>query len=87
MSLQFSRGCPYSCDFCEIPSLLGQKVRLKTTDQIISELDALYHMKWQGSVSIVDDNFLGNEREIKKGILPAIIKCMIKHVYPFNKSC
>ena len=83
MSLQFSRGCPYSCDFCEIPSLLGQKVRLKTTDQIISELDALYRMKWRGSVSIVDDNFLGNEREIKKGILPAIIKWMRKHGYPF----
>jgi len=83
MSLQISRGCPFSCDFCEIPSMLGKKVRLKQTDQVLKELDALYRLKWRGSVSIVDDNFIGNKNEIKKHLLPALITWMRQHKYPF----
>lgn len=83
MSLQISRGCPFSCDFCEITSMLGQKVRLKQTDQVLKELDALYRFKWRGSVSIVDDNFIGNKNEIKNHLLPVIIRWMRQHKYPF----
>jgi len=83
MNIQISRGCPFSCDFCEIPSLLGHKVRLKETNQIINELDALYLLNWRGSVSIVDDNFIGMKKEVKNNLLPAMIKWMKKHRYPF----
>lgn len=83
MSLQISRGCPYSCDFCEITSMLGKKVRLKPTDQVRKELDALYRLNWRGSVSIVDDNFIGNKNPIKKHLLPTLMAWMRQHNYPF----
>jgi len=83
MSIQISRGCPFECDFCEITSMLGKKVRLKQASQVLKELDALYRFKWRGSVSIVDDNFIGNKNEIKNLLLPAIIKWMRRHKYPF----
>ncbi|MGM0378023.1 MAG: B12-binding domain-containing radical SAM protein, partial [Bacteroidota bacterium] len=72
MNIQVTRGCPYNCDFCEITSLLGRKVRMKETRQIIDELDALYNQGWRGSVSVVDDNFIGNKKEIKHDLLPAM---------------
>ncbi|MCF8366845.1 MAG: DUF4070 domain-containing protein [Bacteroidales bacterium] len=84
MSMQFSRGCPYACDFCEITSLLGHKVRMKTPGQIISEMDALYKLNWRGPVSIVDDNFTGNKKVIKTHLLPAMKKWMHQHHYPFT---
>ncbi len=83
MNIQISRGCPFACDFCEISSLLGHKVRMKQTDQVIRELDALFHLKWRGNVSITDDNFIGNKRQIKNELLPAIIEWMRRHKYPF----
>jgi radical SAM superfamily enzyme YgiQ (UPF0313 family) len=83
MNLQVSRGCPFSCDFCEITSLLGHKVRMKTTSQIINELEELYCLKWRGSVSIVDDNFIGNKNEIKTSLLPLMKEWMQNHKYPF----
>jgi len=83
MNLQFSRGCPFQCDFCEIPILLGNKVRIKDWIQIIKELDTLYNLNWRGTVSIVDDNFIGNKNKIKYEILPAIIEWMKNHKYPF----
>ncbi|MCD4651451.1 MAG: DUF4070 domain-containing protein [Candidatus Cloacimonetes bacterium] len=83
MSIQISRGCPFSCDFCEITSLLGNKVRMKETNQIIKELDTLYRLNWRGIVSIADDNFIGNKDEIKNRLLPAMIKWMQQHKYPF----
>lgn len=83
MSLQISRGCPYFCDFCEVTSLLGRKVRIKKAEQVISELETLRKLNWKGSVSIVDDNFIGLKSEIKKHILPAIKYWMIKHKHPF----
>ena len=83
MNIQVTRGCPYSCDFCEITSLLGRKVRMKQTRQIIDELDALYAQGWRGSVSVVDDNFIGNKKEIKHDLLPAMKNWMEEHKYPF----
>ncbi|MFC2101420.1 B12-binding domain-containing radical SAM protein [Bacteroidota bacterium] len=85
MNIQVSRGCPYACNFCEITALLGHKVRMKKTAQIINELDVLYHqIKWRGPVSIVDDNFIGNIREIKSNLLPAINSWMHQHKHPFT---
>jgi radical SAM superfamily enzyme YgiQ (UPF0313 family) len=84
MNIQVSRGCPFSCDFCEITSLLGHKVRMKDTSQVIEELEALYNLNWRGPVSIVDDNFIGNKNEIKNKLLPAIRKWMQRHKYPFE---
>ena len=84
MSLQVSRGCPFSCDFCEITALLGHKVRMKNKEQTIAELEALYHLNWRGAVSVVDDNFIGNKKIIKSELLPSIIKWMEMHNHPFS---
>lgn len=83
MNIQVSRGCPFSCDFCEITALLGHKVRMKSTAQIIKELDTLYNLNWRGPVSIVDDNFIGNKKAVKENLLPAMKKWMQQHKYPF----
>lgn len=86
MNLQVTRGCPYSCNFCEITSLLGHKVRMKEPRQVIEELNVLYNLNWRGAVSIVDDNFIGNRKEAKNNLLPAMINWMHKHNYPFRFS-
>jgi radical SAM superfamily enzyme YgiQ (UPF0313 family) len=74
MSLQFSRGCPFSCDFCNITSLLGHKPRVKSARQIIAELDSLYALGWRRNIFFVDDNFIGNKKILKTDILPALIE-------------
>jgi radical SAM superfamily enzyme YgiQ (UPF0313 family) len=84
MNIQISRGCPYSCYFCEITSLLGHKVRMKTTRQVLNELEVLYNLNWRGAISIVDDNFIGNKKEIKYKLLPAMKEWMKNHKYPFE---
>lgn len=84
MSLQVSRGCPYSCDFCEITALLGHKVRLKGKEQIINELETLYRLNWRGAVSVVDDNFIGNKQFIINELLPSMTEWMKIHNHPFN---
>ncbi|MCG6191094.1 B12-binding domain-containing radical SAM protein [Maribellus maritimus] len=84
MNLQVSRGCPFSCDFCEITALLGHKVRMKSNEQIINELDALFRLKWRGGVSVVDDNFIGNKKIIKNELLPSMTEWMNSHNYPFS---
>lgn len=74
LSLQFSRGCPYNCDFCNVTSLLGHRMRLKTTQQLIAELDKIYDLGWRRNIFIVDDNFIGNKRILKQEVLPALIE-------------
>lgn len=86
MNIQVSRGCPFSCDFCEITTLLGHKVRMKNPQQIINELEKIYNLHWRGAVSIVDDNFIGNIKEIKNNLLPEMKKWMQSHKYPFSFS-
>lgn len=72
MSVQATRGCPFDCDFCNVTTLFGNAVRLKTSAQIITELDALKAAGWHGSVFFVDDNFIGNKRMLKADLLPAL---------------
>ncbi|MDZ7764497.1 MAG: DUF4070 domain-containing protein [Melioribacteraceae bacterium] len=84
MSLQYSRGCPYDCEFCSITMLNGRVPRTKTKEQFIAELDKLYELGWKGGVSVVDDNFIGNKRRLKNDVLPAVIDWSKKHKYPFH---
>ncbi len=72
MSVQYSRGCPFNCDFCNVTALLGRRVRRKTSAQVLHEMDRLYARGWRGNVFVVDDNFIGNRRALKRDLLPAL---------------
>ncbi|MFC2043614.1 B12-binding domain-containing radical SAM protein [Chloroflexota bacterium] len=84
MSLQYSRGCPYDCEFCDIIILNGHVPRTKSREQLISELDAIYKQGWRGSLFIVDDNFIGNKRKLKTEILPSLIEWRKSKNHPFD---
>ncbi|MBM2818222.1 MAG: radical domain iron-sulfur cluster-binding oxidoreductase with cobamide-binding-like domain [Parcubacteria group bacterium] len=83
MSVQFSRGCPFNCEFCDITLLYGHIPRTKTPEQLIAEIEALRALGWRGSVFIVDDNFIGNRLGVQE-LLPEIIKWQNKHNFPFS---
>ena len=74
MSVQFSRGCPYNCDFCNVTALLGHRPRTKTAKQVIAELDSVYDLGWRGGIFFVDDNLIGNKRCLETELLPALIE-------------
>ncbi len=84
MSIQYSRGCPFDCEFCSITLLNGHKPRTKDSNQFLNELESLYDSGWRGDVFVVDDNFIGNKKKLKKELLPAIIDWSRQHHQPFT---
>lgn len=74
MSVQFSRGCPFDCEFCDITAKFGHRPRTKTATQVIAELDSLISLGWKGPVFFVDDNFIGNKHMLKTRLLPHLIE-------------
>ncbi len=85
MGVQFSRGCPFDCEFCDIIKLYGQVPRTKSPDQVVKEFDNLYRLGWRGPVFLVDDNFIGNKREAMR-LLPAIAAWQKERGHPFTLS-
>jgi radical SAM superfamily enzyme YgiQ (UPF0313 family) len=83
MSVQFSRGCPFQCEFCDIIVLYGRKPRTKEPEQLLAELQYLYDLGWRRSIFMVDDNFIGNKRNVKR-LLTAMQPWMADHGYPFS---
>jgi radical SAM superfamily enzyme YgiQ (UPF0313 family) len=84
MCIQYSRGCPFDCDFCDISVLNGKKLRMKTVAQVLRELETLYQKGWRGNIFFTDDNFIGDPQKLKKDLLPALINWMEDKRYPFR---
>src|SRR5438445_8426050 len=83
MSVQYSRGCPFSCEFCDIIEIYGRVPRTKSNQQMLAEFDALKAMGWRGTVFIVDDNFLGNKKNVRQ-LLPELAQWQKRNGYPFS---
>ena len=83
MAIQFSRGCPFNCEFCDIVIMNGRTPRTKTPDQLIAEFQAIYDGGWRDSLFIVDDNFIGNKSKVKEMLLK-LIEWQKEHKYPFT---
>lgn len=84
LNIQYSRGCPYNCEFCNVTTLFGHTPRTKTADQVLRELDVIYALGWKGGVFFVDDNFIGNRKKLKEEVLPALIRWMEERKHPFS---
>lgn len=84
MCIQYSRGCPFDCEFCSIVAMNGHVPRTKGTEQLLAELEALYRAGWRSNVFIVDDNFIGNKKKLKESILPALGDWLSLRRHPFS---
>ncbi len=85
VGVQFSRGCPFDCEFCNVIELNGRRPRTKTVPQVMAELEALHALGWRGHVDFVDDNLIGNRRAVKP-LLRALADWIEAHRYPFEFS-
>ncbi|MGD0150089.1 MAG: radical SAM protein [Xanthobacteraceae bacterium] len=85
IGVQFSRGCPFNCEFCDIIELYGRVPRAKTNEQMLAELDTLYRMGHRGHVDFVDDNLIGNKKALKR-FLPELHRWQLERNYPFKFS-
>jgi radical SAM superfamily enzyme YgiQ (UPF0313 family) len=83
MSVQYSRGCPFQCEFCDITEIYGRVPRTKSNEQMLAELSELLRVGWRGTVFIVDDNFIGNKPNVKK-LLPELADWSEQHGHPFT---
>jgi radical SAM superfamily enzyme YgiQ (UPF0313 family) len=83
MAVQYSRGCPFTCEFCDIIEIYGRRPRTKTPEQMCAELEQLYRRSWRGPVFMVDDNFIGNKKNVRV-LLPELVKWMRDHKFPFS---
>ncbi len=83
LMVQYSRGCPFNCEFCDITNLFGRAPRVKSSDQIMRELDAVYSLGWRGQLFFVDDNFIGNKKEVRK-VLKNLVVWAEERGHPFD---
>jgi radical SAM superfamily enzyme YgiQ (UPF0313 family) len=83
MAVQYSRGCPFTCEFCDIIEIYGRRPRTKTPEQVCAEFDQIYGLGWRGPVFLVDDNFIGNKKNVKT-LMPRLVAWMRDHKFPFS---